>query len=150
MYLVAWTPTRRPGLAASQAGFRDAEDSLHELAELSRSAGAEVVGSSSQRSPRADPATLIGRGKLEEIKGLALGQGVQCIIFDHDLSPTQMRNLEQAFGLNSFARTVAAALTVVKSRSLVPRNRPGHKLRASLGMTKRGYWSAKMRESSRA
>lgn len=102
---MAWTPTRRPGLASSQAGFRDSEDSLHELAELSRSAGAEVVGSSSQRSPRADPATLIGRGKLEEIKGLALGQAVQCIIFDHDLSPTQMRNLEQAFGLKVLDRT---------------------------------------------
>jgi GTP-binding protein HflX len=105
VYLVAWTPTRRPGLASSQAAFRDAEDSLGELAELSRSAGGEVVGSSSQRSPRADPATLIGRGKLEEIKGLALGQGVQCFIFDHDLSPTQMRNLEQAFGLKVLDRT---------------------------------------------
>jgi GTPase len=98
-------PTRRLGLASSAGGARDGEDSMQELAELSRSAGAEVLGSLVQRSPRADPATLIGRGKVEELKGLALGQGVQCVIFDHDLSPTQMRNLEQALGLKVLDRT---------------------------------------------
>ena len=104
MYLVGWTPNRRSGLPSSLAAG-DGEDSLHELAELSRSAGAEVVGTSLQRSPRADPATLIGRGKLEEVKGLALGRHAQCVIFDHDLSPTQMRNLEQALGLKVLDRT---------------------------------------------
>jgi GTPase len=104
VYLVGWTPSRRPGFPSS-AGSSAGEDSLHELAELSRSAGADVVGTALQRSPRADPATLIGRGKLEEVKALAHARGVQCVIFDHDLSPTQMRNLEQAFDLKILDRT---------------------------------------------
>ena len=101
---MGWAPARRI-VPSHPLGTRDGEESLHELAELSRSAGADVVGQSLQRSPRPDPATLIGRGKIEEVKGLALAERVQCIVFDHDLSPTQMRNLEQAFDLKILDRT---------------------------------------------
>ena len=102
---MGWAPSRHSGLQTPQAVAGDGADSLHELAELSRSAGAEVVGTSLQRSPRADPATLIGRGKLVEVKGLALGKAAQCVIFDHELSPTQTRNLERAFDLKILDRT---------------------------------------------
>ncbi|MGZ4832363.1 MAG: GTPase HflX [Terriglobales bacterium] len=71
-----------------------AEESLAELKELATSAGAEVVGEFLQHKDKPDPATLIGRGKLEEIAGAAAMSGADLIIFDHDLSPSQQRNIE--------------------------------------------------------
>lgn len=64
-----------------------------ELAELARSAGAQVVGWVEQERDRPDPATLIGRGKVEELHHTAEAQGADLIIFDRNLSPTQHRNL---------------------------------------------------------
>ena len=103
MHLVGWAPSRRPGLPARAGG--EGEESLQELAELSRSAGASVLGVTLQRSPRLDPATLIGRGKIGEVQALARGEKAGCVIFDNDLSPTQLRNLEQALGLKVLDRT---------------------------------------------
>ncbi|MGB9104611.1 MAG: GTPase HflX, partial [Terriglobales bacterium] len=71
-----------------------AEESLAELKELASSAGAQVVGEFLQHRDKPDPATLIGRGKLEEIAGAAAMSGADLIIFDHDLSPSQQRNIE--------------------------------------------------------
>lgn len=71
-----------------------AEESLAELHELAVSAGAEVVGEFLQRRDRPDPATLIGRGKLEEIAGAAAMSHADVIIFDHELTPSQQRNIE--------------------------------------------------------
>lgn len=71
-----------------------AEESLAELKELATSAGAQVVGEFLQHRDKPDPATLIGRGKLEEIAGAAAMSGADLIIFDHDLSPSQQRNIE--------------------------------------------------------
>ena len=62
---------------------------------LASSAGAEVVGEFLQHRERPDPATLIGRGKLEEIKGAAASASADLILFDHDLSPSQQRNIER-------------------------------------------------------
>jgi len=69
------------------------EERLAELDALARSAGAEVVGRVEQRRDRPDPATLIGRGKLEELHREAEARAAELVIFDHDLSPTQLRNL---------------------------------------------------------
>ncbi|MFQ5778576.1 MAG: GTPase HflX, partial [Terriglobia bacterium] len=66
---------------------------LPELAELARAAGATVVGRVQQSRDRPDPATLIGRGKLEEVHSEAEKRAADLIIFDRDLSPTQLRNL---------------------------------------------------------
>ena len=71
-----------------------AEESLAELKELAGSAGAQVVGEFLQHKEKPDPATLIGRGKLEEIAGAAAMSNAELIIFDHDLSPSQQRNIE--------------------------------------------------------
>ena len=71
-----------------------AEESLAELKELATSAGGKVVGEFLQHKDKPDPATLIGRGKLEEIAGAAAMSGADLIIFDHDLSPSQQRNIE--------------------------------------------------------
>jgi len=68
-------------------------DSLAELAELARSAGAQVVGTFEQTRDRPDPATLLGSGKAEELHREAEARGAGLIIFDHNLSPTQLRNL---------------------------------------------------------
>jgi GTP-binding protein HflX len=72
-----------------------AEESLAELHELATSAGAEVVGELVQHRDKPDPATLIGRGKLDEIAGAAAMSNADLIVFDHDLSPSQQRNIEK-------------------------------------------------------
>ena len=82
-----------------------AEESLSELKELAQSAGAQVTGEYLQSRERPDPATLIGRGKLEEIAGAAASAGANLLIFDHDLSPSQQRNVEEAVGTRVIDRT---------------------------------------------
>jgi GTP-binding protein HflX len=81
------------------------EEALGELSELARSAGAEIVGATLQRSPEPDPATLIGRGKVEAVRAESRAAGADVIIFDHDLSPTQLRNLEQGLDRKVIDRT---------------------------------------------
>jgi GTP-binding protein HflX len=73
----------------------DADESLAELKTLAESAGARVVGEILQRRDRPDPATLIGAGKLEEIAGAAASVNADLLLFDHDLSPSQQRNIEK-------------------------------------------------------
>ena len=70
------------------------EEELEEFQELARSAGAEVAATLVQRRPRPDPATLVGQGKLEEIEGVVAATGADLVLFDHDLTPSQLRNLE--------------------------------------------------------
>lgn len=81
------------------------EDSLEELRSLAETAGAEVVGIVSQRRERPDPATLVGRGKLEEIAALIEEREADLVIFDQDLSPSQQRNLENRLGIKVLDRT---------------------------------------------
>src|SRR5581483_3970001 len=69
--------------------------SLEELRELATSAGAEIAREFFQQRSRFDPATLVGRGKLEEISAAAASSDASLIIFDHDLSPSQQRNIER-------------------------------------------------------
>ncbi len=73
----------------------DADESLAELRTLAESAGAKVVGEILQRRDRVDPATLIGAGKLEEVAGAAASANADVVLFDHDLSPSQQRNIEK-------------------------------------------------------
>jgi GTP-binding protein HflX len=73
----------------------DAEESLAELRTLAASAGAKIVGEILQRRDRFDPATLIGAGKLEEVAGAAASVDADLLLFDHDLSPSQQRNIEK-------------------------------------------------------
>ena len=71
-------------------------ESLLELVELARSAGAEIAGTVFQVRESADPATLVGRGKLDEIRAEATAHKAPLIIFDSNLSPMQQRNIEAA------------------------------------------------------
>src|ERR1700674_3362385 len=79
--------------------------SLAELAELARSAGAHVAGSVFQMRDKIDPATVIGRGKIEEVKIEAQLHKAPLVIFDRNLTPTQLRNLEAGTDCRVIDRT---------------------------------------------
>ena len=81
------------------------EESLDELRSLATSAGAQIAGEFMQRRDRPDPATLIGKGKLEEIAGAAASVSADVILFDHDLSPSQQRNIERVVDTRVIDRT---------------------------------------------
>ncbi len=83
----------------------DAEESLGEFRELVASAGGVVAAELLQRRPRPDAATLVGSGKLEEIAGVAASAEADLVLFDHDLSSTQLRNLEAALPCRVLDRT---------------------------------------------
>jgi GTP-binding protein HflX len=78
---------------------------MAEFRELVLSAGGMVAAEIMQRRPLPDPATLIGAGKVEEIAGVAASTEADLVLFDHDLSPTQLRNLEAALPCRVLDRT---------------------------------------------
>ena len=99
---VGWKRAPRfPGMPAGEQG----RESLAELVELARSAGAEVASTVFQVRERADPATLVGRGKLDEIRAEATTHDAPLIIFDSNLSPMQQRNIEEATECRVIDRT---------------------------------------------
>ncbi|OUC07558.1 GTPase HflX, partial [Litorilinea aerophila] len=71
---------------------------LEELALLARTADVQVVGTVTQRLESPNPATLIGKGKVEELQMLVLELGANVVIFDDELSPRQQRELEKVLG----------------------------------------------------
>ncbi|MGH7380457.1 MAG: GTPase HflX [Candidatus Methylomirabilales bacterium] len=85
------------GLRTGRAPRWVAEDSLEELARLAESAGASPRHTILQERPAPDPRTLIGAGKVEELRTLCRG-GVDLVIVDEDLSGSQQRNLERELG----------------------------------------------------
>ena len=82
-----------------------AEESLAELRSLAISAGAEIVGEFLQHRNRPDPATLVGRGKLEEIAGATASVSADLLLFDHDLTASQQRNIEKLVNTRVIDRT---------------------------------------------
>jgi len=93
---VELTTRRKPGPRARDSF--PAEESLEELAALAGSAGADVQDRILQQRPAFDPATLVGSGKLDELKALVEAREADLVIFDHELSGMQQRNLEAALG----------------------------------------------------
>ena len=83
----------------------DFEASLAEFEELARSAGAEVAATLIQRRAKPDAATLVGTGKIEEIEGVVTSMEADLVLFDHDLTPSQMRNLEARLPCRVIDRT---------------------------------------------
>src|SRR6185436_12811398 len=73
----------------------DAENSLAELAALAETAGSQVLEGLIQRRTRPDASTFIGRGKVDELRGVVVSSGADTVICDGELSPSQLRNLEQ-------------------------------------------------------
>jgi GTP-binding protein HflX len=80
-------------------------DSLEELAHLTKTAGANVVGTVTQRLDAPSPAYYIGRGKIEELIKLKERTQYDTVVFDDELSPRQQRNLEEALGVKVIDRT---------------------------------------------
>jgi GTP-binding protein HflX len=81
------------------------QHSLDELRELAVSAGARVIDEVVQRRDRPDPATYIGKGKVDELREEVLIEGVDVVIFDEELSPSQAKNLEEALETKVVDRT---------------------------------------------
>ena len=92
-------------LGADRGGGYSSEESLEELAELAAGARAEVIGSVLQSRESLEPATAIGRGKVEEIRNWAAEVDADVVIFDRNLTPTQQRNLEKGLDRRVLDRT---------------------------------------------
>lgn len=121
----------RAFLVSVDTGEFDAEASMSELYELTESAGARPVGAMIQKREKPDGATCIGSGRLEELKGFCESQEVDLIIFDCELSPTQIRNLEFETEVRIIDRTMLI-LDIFASRA---RSREG-KLQVELAQLK--------------
>src|SRR5262245_39265491 len=80
-------------------------DPLEELHGLAVTAGADVVGSLIQKRQSVVPGTYIGQGKLRELVELVQAADADVVIFDNDLSPAQVRNLEKATGVKVLDRS---------------------------------------------
>ena len=83
----------------------DADNSLAELKLLAETAGSEVLDGLVQKRSHADPATFIGRGKVEELKQVVRATGADTVICDGELEPAQLRNLEDRVGVKVVDRT---------------------------------------------
>lgn len=105
-YTITEQEPTRALLVEADTGDYDAEASLAELFELTESAGAVPVASITQKLSRLDPATCVGSGKLEEIKDYCEKENIDLIIFDLELSPVQIRNIEAATDVRVIDRTM--------------------------------------------
>ncbi|MEN8602621.1 GTPase HflX [Microbacterium rhizosphaerae] len=88
-----------------QGATEDAENSLRELAALAETAGAVVLDAVLQRRPHPDPATYVGRGKADELRGIVAAVGADTVIADTELAPSQRRALEDVVKVKVIDRT---------------------------------------------
>lgn len=95
-------PADGPRFSSSTFDFEAARE---EFRELVVSAGGDVVAEVMQRRPEPDAATLIGKGKITEVAGVAASVSADVVLFDQDLSPTQLRNLENELPARVVDRT---------------------------------------------
>lgn len=93
-------------VGVSEQDGDDAEDSVAELADLIRTAGATVVGTLIQKREKIHPATYVGTGKVQEIKEIVEASGATGIVCDDELSPAQLRNLEDLLDTKVMDRTL--------------------------------------------
>ena len=97
---------QRALLVGIDTGEYDAESSMNELYELTESAGAEPVMSLIQKRDKPDGATCVGSGRIEEIKELCVQHEIDFLVFDTELTPTQIRNIETATDVRTIDRTM--------------------------------------------
>ena len=93
-------------LVAVDTGDYDVQASLAELYELVKTAGAEPFGAMTQKRPAPETATCVGSGMIAEIADICQKQEIDLLIFDCELSPTQIRNIEQLTGVRVIDRTM--------------------------------------------
>ena len=94
------------GIIAGVQRREDIETSMDELEALCEADGIQVVGRLVQSLERTNSATLIGKGKVEELAGLCVGMEVDTVVFNEELSGIQIRNLEEALGVRVIDRTI--------------------------------------------
>lgn len=99
------TKPQRALLVSLDTGEYDAESSLRELEELTRTAGAEPALTMTQKRPAPDTATCIGSGMVEQAAQICQQEDIDLLIFDRELTPTQIRNLEGDCGVRVIDRT---------------------------------------------
>lgn len=92
-------------LASVDTGEFNAESSIEELAELAETANAEIVGVIIQKKDSYDSATCMGAGRLEELKGQLEELRAELVIFDHELTGVQVRNIENIIDVRVIDRT---------------------------------------------
>lgn len=97
---------QRALLVSVDTGEYDAQASLNELFELAQSAGADTVTSVTQKKDKPDVATCVGSGRLEEIAEYCKNDDIDLVIFDRELSPTQIRNIEKETDVRVIDRTM--------------------------------------------
>ena len=93
------------GLIAGRARRHDAERSLEELAGLAQAAGAEVALRVLQERPKPDPSTFLGSGKVMTLAASCAEAGVDLVVFDNELTPAQLRQIEEIVGRKIIDRT---------------------------------------------
>lgn len=93
------------GLATPEQTERQVKEYLDELKFLALTAGAHTVKQFIQKLPHPDTRTFIGKGKLEEIKSYVMGKDISVIIFDDDLSASQLVNIEKEIGIKTIDRS---------------------------------------------
>ncbi|MBW4686795.1 MAG: GTPase HflX [Komarekiella atlantica HA4396-MV6] len=93
------------GLMTSEVSPQRFQDTLAELARLVDTAGGDVLQTVQQKRSRIHPQTVVGEGKVQEIALTAQTLGVNLVVFDRDLSPSQVRNLEMQIGIRVVDRT---------------------------------------------
>jgi GTP-binding protein HflX len=124
------------GIRLPRQALSEVEEHLEELRRLTETAGGVVVGSFVQDRPRPDPATVLGKGKVEEIGRASKSLRAGLLIFDDDLSPAQARNLEQSmeipvldraglildiFAVRARSREAKVQVELAQLRYLLPR-----------------------------
>lgn len=109
-------------IAAVDTGEYDMESSLAELRELADSAGIDTFGVVTQNRESPDPATFLGKGRLEELAAFAQNSESSCILCDSELSPVQIRNMEDACGCPVIDRTMLI-LDIFASRAVTAEGR---------------------------
>ena len=118
-------------LAAVDTGEYDIESSLAELEELTKTADGVVVGVITQKRPAFDPGTCMGAGRLSELADACSELNAELIVFDHELSATQIRNIEKITDVRVIDRTMLI-LDIFAGRA---RSREG-KLQVELALQK--------------
>lgn len=104
-------------VGVATADEREAEESLDELEELAKTAGAVTVGKVIQNRESIHPVTYVGSGKIQELKAMIAGRDATGIICDDELSPAQLRNLEQELECKVMDRTLLI-LDIFASRAI--------------------------------
>ena len=89
----------------TEGTITDAENSMEELAALAETAGSTVLDALIQRRDKPDPATFIGSGKVSELKGIVKSTGADTVVCDGELSPSQLKNLEDKVKVKVVDRT---------------------------------------------